>query len=507
LASCPYIRTSVILAECVFDTNLYITLGTNIFNSNSIDFIGYYSFGQNNNNINNTLIYNLNNRWMLLVPLLIKCSNQPVNLTFTECQYTMRHNKYPHRLLSTAEYMTTQLSVMNITDLGIQSVLFLQPGEISLRSCKAYDCSKEIVYLTASNETFNFKINYEKPIDTKCQYDEDCQSSYSVKDLIHCDKLTQTCQCYNENISHIDISGVGRLCTDSIDQSNCTKFPRRCLKWCDESETSHCLCPKLTRKVRKINGVFDCELEPTGVCQFDDDQIVGSNIRKCPTGTYCDGIRCRSSTISRQSYEETFDQPLLSSTTTTIENFLFSTHKQIDRPKHSTVFVRTLIVIVVAIILFFTLIILIITILIKSHRFRITSTSSEDKVSSSSFAHSTSTAISNDSSTNINYHHQLEQQQQPISTIKSIDYKNYLSKTTYLHGLVPQTNLSPRFHRQQQTIDDRRRIPLNIRSPSLSRINPFVDHAALTTNEQFTKKRSPLPKVTRLHNGDVIISA
>ncbi|CAF3393209.1 unnamed protein product [Rotaria sp. Silwood1] len=126
LATCPYIRTSVILAECVFDTNLYITLGANILNSNSIDFIGYYSIGQNNN-INNTLIYNLGNRWMLLVPLLIKCTHQPVNLTFTECQYTMRHNKYPNRFLSTAEYMTTQLSVMNITDLGMQSVLFLQP--------------------------------------------------------------------------------------------------------------------------------------------------------------------------------------------------------------------------------------------------------------------------------------------------------------------------------------------------------------------------------------------
>ncbi len=157
-------------------------------------------------------------------------------------------------------------------------------GEISLRSCKAYDCSQELVYLTASNETFNFKINYEKPIDTKCQYDEDCQNSYSIKDLIHCDKQTQTCQCYNENISNIDISGIGRLCTDSIDQSNCTKFSRRCLKWCDESETSYCLCPKLTRKVRKINGVFDCELEPTGKCQFDDEQLIGPNIRKCPTG-------------------------------------------------------------------------------------------------------------------------------------------------------------------------------------------------------------------------------
>ena len=150
-------------------------------------------------------------------------------------------------------------------------------GDISLRSCKAYDCSQELVYLTASNETFNFKINYEKSIGSKCQYNEDCNNS--IQDLLHCDKQSQTCQCIDENISNIAISGIGRFCTDSIDQSNCTKSPRRCLKWCDESETSHCICPTLTRKVRRINGVFDCELEPTDKCHFDDKQI-----RKCPTG-------------------------------------------------------------------------------------------------------------------------------------------------------------------------------------------------------------------------------
>lgn len=127
LATCPYIRTSVILSECVFDTNLYLSLGANILTSNSIDFIGYYSFSQTNS-INNTLIYNLNSRWMLLVPLLIKCTHQPAHLTFTECQYTMRQRKSSNPSTTTSEYMTTQLTVMNITDLDEQSVLFLQPG-------------------------------------------------------------------------------------------------------------------------------------------------------------------------------------------------------------------------------------------------------------------------------------------------------------------------------------------------------------------------------------------
>lgn len=152
--------------------------------------------------------------------------------------------------------------------------------------------------------------------------------------------------------------------------------------------------------------------------------------------------------------------------------------------------------------------------LVKSYRFRASSTSSEDKVSSSSFAQSTSTALSMDLSTNptSHYHQQLEPTRASISPITSADsfqhYDNYLSKTGIVHGLVPQTILSPRFHRQQQVLDERRRTPLQIRSPSLSRINPFIDHASLaTTKERQGSKRVSSPQVTRLENGDVIISA
>jgi hypothetical protein len=68
---------------------------------------------------------------MLLLPLLLKCPDQTVNLTFTECQYTMRQQKLMRKSSLISEYMTTQLSVMNMTDLGMQSVLYLQPGLFS----------------------------------------------------------------------------------------------------------------------------------------------------------------------------------------------------------------------------------------------------------------------------------------------------------------------------------------------------------------------------------------
>ncbi|CAF4880550.1 unnamed protein product [Rotaria sp. Silwood1] len=514
LASCPYIRTSIILADCVFDTSLYISLGAHIFNSNSIDFIGHYSFNNNNNNnnnnntenqISNTLIYNLGNRWMLLLPLLLKCSHQPVNLTFTECQYTMRQHKYTSRSSSISEYMTTQLSVMNVTNLGMQSVLFLQPGEITLRSCKAYDCSKQLVYLTASNETFKFKIDYEKSIGTKCYSNGDCTNRYIINDLIQCDQITQTCQCSNENITRIDITGIGRICTDSIDRSNCTKFPQRCLQWCDESKTSYCICPKYTRKVRKINGVFDCELEPTGICRFDDENYIGLNIRKCPTGTICNDNQCRPLTIFQKLRHESF----ISSTISMLPLYS-STIKEI----HTTIktsFILILIIITIISLLCFILIISVITILIKTHRCRLLS-SSEDKVSSSSFAQSTSTAISTDLSNEI-----YQFQQLPILTTDySKHYQNYLiEQTKFIHGIVPQTNLSPRFHRHYQDFDKiQRRAPLQIQSPSLSCVNTLIDHGLLTTNkyninnnDNNTKKCNHLPTITHLQNGDVLISA
>jgi len=187
--------------------------------------------------------------------------------------------------------------------------------------------------------------------------------------------------------------------------------------------------------------------------------------------------------------------------TTSKSNLFSSTIKQT-----TTNFIRILVIIAIASLLFFILIIFIIAMLIKSHRFHLSS-SSEDKVSSSSFAHSTSTGTSTD------FHNEIYQfkPQSFISTDYSRRYENYLTtRPTFIPGLVPQTNLSPRFYRQYQGFDEqrRRRTPVNIQSPSLSSISPFVDRGSLTSNKyNNTKRQTHLPIVTRLQNGDVLISA
>jgi hypothetical protein len=134
--------------------------------------------------------------------------------------------------------------------------------------------------------------------------------------------------------------------------------------------------------------------------------------------------------------------------------------------------------------------------LMKSRRLRSLS-SFEDKASASSFVQSTSTGISTDFSNDI-------YQFKPKS-ISTLDYgmlmdQSYQSPRPALSGLVPQNNLSPRFYRHHQAFSQRR-APLYIQSPSLSGLQ--TSDLSTTTHEPYIS----LPKVTHLHNGDVIISA
>lgn len=223
-------------------------------------------------------------------------------------------------------------------------------------------------------------------------------------------------------------------------------------------------------------------------------------------GTICDNNQCRSLAIFRRFYEAIRNDTLIPSTTSMID--LFSSPPKDNNTLPSS-FIYILLVITFVSLLCFILIIFIITMLIKTHRCRLSS-SSEDKVSSSSFVQSTSTAISTDYSNEIYQFQQLP--------ILASDYprhsENYLiGRPTIIHGIVPQANLSPRFYRQYQGFDKmQRRGPLQIKSPSLSSVNKYIDHGLLAKNkydhiDNYTKKRNHLPRVTHLENGDVVISA
>ena len=155
-------------------------------------------------------------------------------------------------------------------------------------------------------------------------------------------------------------------------------------------------------------------------------------------------------------------------------------------------FIRILVIIALASLLFCILIIFIIAMLIKTQRFHLPS--SEDKVSSSSFSRSSITATSTADFPNEIYQFKP---QSILSYNHSPPYGNYFP--TFLPGLVPQGNLSPRFYRPYLGHDRRpRRTPVHIQSPSVSSSNQGL----LTTNRRIHR-----PTITRLQNGDVLISA
>lgn len=123
--------------------------------------------------------------------------------------------------------------------------------------------------------------------------------------------------------------------------------------------------------------------------------------------------------------------------------------------------------ILVAIIIFILIIFIafLIVILIKTRRI----SSNDEKISSSSFIISSSTIMSND----------IGQENEHYQT------------GSFVTGLLPQNSLSPRFYRPQQQFDQRR-VPMYIQSPSLS----FLGQNQMSS-----------PKLTRLENGDILITA
>jgi len=142
---------------------------------------------------------------------------------------------------------------------------------------------------------------------------------------------------------------------------------------------------------------------------------------------------------------------------------IFLIHQQLQNryyslPQSNKLFLRILAIIALASLLFFILIIFTMIMLIKTHRFRL---------SSSSFARSASIITSNDYPNDI-YHFKSQ----------TYDYSQHYYPT-FIPGLVPQTNLSPRFYRSAYQGFNERRIPVHIQSPI----------------------------ITHLQNGDVLISA
>lgn len=121
---CPYIRSSIVLNECHFNTKIYAQLGVSVTHSKSIYFSASYSLERSNETL---FISNFHDRWLLPFPFLLSCSNHsiiPSHLAFTECQSTIHH--------PSQEYMTTSLSSIELPHHGLQPILYLSQGFVFL---------------------------------------------------------------------------------------------------------------------------------------------------------------------------------------------------------------------------------------------------------------------------------------------------------------------------------------------------------------------------------------
>jgi hypothetical protein len=92
------------------------------------------------------------------------------------------------------------------------------------------------------------------------------------------------CSCLSSSSSPVSYSN-SIYCADSMNISNCTIFPSRCITWCNETTNYLCICPIDTLKIQR-NNMFVCELP------VNSNNCSNDNIRRCSFGQCCVDGQC-----------------------------------------------------------------------------------------------------------------------------------------------------------------------------------------------------------------------
>jgi hypothetical protein len=107
-----------------------------------------------------------------------------------------------------------------------------------------------------------------------------CGSSF----LTTCSSSSFSCTCLSTD-SVVSYSN-SFYCADTMNISNCTIFPTRCIMWCNSTTNNLCICPSDTLKVQR-NNFYVCELPVDALnCSSND------TIRRCPYGQSCINGQC-----------------------------------------------------------------------------------------------------------------------------------------------------------------------------------------------------------------------
>lgn len=102
--------------------------------------------------------------------------------------------------------------------------------------------------------------------------------------LTTCSPTSLTCTCLSSS-SLVSYSN-SFYCADTLNTSNCTIFPTRCISWCNSTTNDLCICPSDTLKIQR-NNFYVCELPvDASNCSSNDP------IRRCSYGQTCLNGQC-----------------------------------------------------------------------------------------------------------------------------------------------------------------------------------------------------------------------
>ncbi|UJR14193.1 hypothetical protein I4U23_001186 [Adineta vaga] len=179
-----------------------------------------------------------------------------------------------------SEPIRVQLTPFNYSSNSIQinqMGLYLKQGRYQLTNCSINNG----LFITDPQTIFDIQIDYEKPVGTTCNPSTDnCGSS----SLTTCSPTSLTCTCLSAN-SLVSYSN-SFYCADTLNTSNCSIFPTRCVSWCNSTNNYLCICPSDTLKIQRNNS-YVCELPVNSInCTTFD------TIRRCPYGQTCSNNQC-----------------------------------------------------------------------------------------------------------------------------------------------------------------------------------------------------------------------
>jgi len=121
------------------------------------------------------------------------------------------------------------------------NIMYLSSGSIYLRNLTSIDCSTQTMYRTDVDQFFEMNLKIESTLNDFCSSEHLCYPT----NIYQCDLVKYQCQCQDPLQAYLT-KDKHLLCVHAVDDfRQCTIDNVRCLKWCEQGNSSDlCICPK-----------------------------------------------------------------------------------------------------------------------------------------------------------------------------------------------------------------------------------------------------------------------